>query len=127
MAYHLHIERADEKPIALSEWHAAIAATHGVRLFTSEAHVGINPRTGEVLKMRADEGDAEVYFSDSDEWASVFKWYGESAVFAPRVDVIDPAHPTWKAAVLLATHLGARIRGEAGEVYDFTTGEAADA
>ena len=38
MAYDLHIERADETPIALSEWRAAIEATEGVRLFAAAAH-----------------------------------------------------------------------------------------
>jgi hypothetical protein len=127
MAYCLHIERAAEKPIALCEWQAAIQSTQGVRLFAAEAHIGTNPTTGEILSMRAGEGDAEVYLPESGEWTSVFRWFGESAAFAPRVDVIDPAHPTWKAAVALATFLGAGIRGDEGETYDFATGNVADA
>lgn len=124
MAYYLHIDRSDEIPIALSEWQAAVASTDGVRIFKAAANAGINPKTGEVLSIRAGDGDVEVYFPDSGEWVAVFRWYGASAVFSPRGDVIDPTHPTWKAAVLLATTLGARIRGDDGEIYDFTTGRA---
>ena len=127
MAYYLHIERADEQPIALSEWQAAINATEGVRLFAAAAHTGINQKTGEVVSLRADEGDAEVYFPESGEWGSAFRWREDSAVFAPRVDTIDPSHPTWRVAVALATLLGAGIRGDDGEAYDFATGSVADA
>jgi hypothetical protein len=127
MAYYLHIERTDDRPITLSEWRSAVEATPGVRLFAAEAHTGMNPKTGEVLSIRANEGDAEVLFPDSSEWGSGFRWYDDSAIFAPRFDTTETEHPVWKVAVELATRLGAVIRGDEGEVYDFKTGNVADA
>ena len=111
MAYDLHIERADETPIALSDWRAAVEATEGVRLFAAAAHTITNPKTGEVISIGAREGDTEVLFPDG-EWVSVFRGRGESAVFAARFDPTETSHPAWRAAVALATGLGAVIRGD---------------
>jgi hypothetical protein len=127
MAYDLHIERGDERPIALSEWRAAVEATEGVRLFAAAAHTTTNPKTGEVIRIGAREGDTEVFFPDTGEWHSVFRWRGKSAVFAARFDPTETSHPVWRAAVALATRLGAVIRGDEGEAYDFQTGEVTDA
>jgi hypothetical protein len=122
MAYCLHIEREDRAPIALAEWQAAVAKTEGVRIFALAAHTGINPQTGEVLRMRANEGDTDVFFPDENEWQSIFRWHGDSAIFAARFETTETSHPIWKASVALATLLGARIRGDEGEIYDFATG-----
>jgi hypothetical protein len=127
VAYYLHIERADESPIAFSEWRTAVEATEGVRLFAAAAHIGINPQTGEVLSMRAGEGDTEVFFPEENEWGSIFMWRGKSAVFAARFDTTETSHPAWRAAVALAILLGATIRGDEGEVYDPKTGNVLDA
>ena len=68
MAYCLHICRpakhsdSDPTPIPLEEWRAAVAATEGVRLFTGKAHKATLPTTGQVIKVSANEGDAEVFF-----------------------------------------------------------------
>ena len=70
MAYDLHIERADERPIELSEWRTAVEASEGVRLFAPAAHAFTNPKTGEVISIAAREGDAEVLFPDG-KWVSV--------------------------------------------------------
>jgi hypothetical protein len=124
MGYDLHIERADGSPIALSEWQSAVQATEDVRLFDAAAHTITNPKTGEVINIGAREGDTEVFFPNSGEWHSVFRWRGESAVFAASFDPTETSHPTWKAAVHLATRLESVIRGDGGEVYNFETGEA---
>jgi len=97
-----------------------------VRLFTESAHTITNPKTGEVISIGAREGDAEVLFPDG-EWISVFRWRDESAAFTARFDPTETSHPAWRAAVALATRLGAVIRGDEGEVYDFQTGEVTDA
>lgn len=125
MAYDLHIERDEDRPIALSEWIAAVESTNGVRLFSAPAHTITNPKTGEVISLGARKGDAEVQFS-SDEWHAVFRWRGETAVFASRFDPTETSHPVWIAAAALAHRLGARIRGDEGEVYDLKTGEVTD-
>lgn len=126
MAYDLHIERSETNPIALSEWREAIEATEGVRLCAQADRVVVNPRTGETLRVRGNDGDAEAFDPDSGEWEPVFKWRGESATFSLRFDTSETQHPIWKAAVSLATSLGAVICGDEGEVYDFKTGEAVD-
>lgn len=126
MAYGLHLERPGENPIGMSEWRAAIEATEGVRLFAAATHDITNPNTGEVISFKAREGDAEVFFSDTSQWHSVFRWRGESAVFAARFSPTQTSHPVWRAAVALATRLGAVVRGDEGEIYDLKTGEVVD-
>jgi hypothetical protein len=125
MAYDLHIERAGKQPIALSEWRAAVESTDGLRMFTAAAHTITNPKTGEVISIGARDGDAEVLFSTG-EWHSVFRWRGTAAVFAARFDPTETSHPVWRAAVALATRLGAVIRGDGGELYDLRTGRVTD-
>lgn len=125
MAYDLHIER--EKPISLSEWRAAVSATDGVRLLTAQAHTITNPKTGEVVSIRARDGDAEVFFPADKKWYPVFRWRDGSAGFTPRFQPGDKSHPVWAASVSLARHLGATIRGDGGEVYDLETGKITDA
>lgn len=127
MAYDLHIERTEERPIALSEWCAAVEATEGVRLFAASAHTITNPKTGEVISIGARDGDTEVFFPDIGEWRSVFRWRGDSAAFSARFDPTETSHPVWRAAVALATRLKAAIRGDDGESYDFQTGEMTEA
>jgi len=133
MAYDLHIERtgdnpdSDPTPIPLADWSAAVAATEGVRLFAAQAHTITNPKTGELISIPTREGDAEVFFPDSGQWHSVFRWRGDSAVFARRFDPGDASHPVLAAAVALASRLGAVIRGDEGEIYDLHTGEILDA
>jgi hypothetical protein len=127
MAYYLHIERNEESPIAFGEWQAAVEKTANARLSTASERSGINPHSGEVLRMRANEGDVEVCLPESREWVPAFRWCEDSAVFAPRADVIHVTHPIWKAAVSLATILNARIRGDSDEQYDLATGEVTDA
>lgn len=127
MAYDLHIERKgsgqDPEPIPLDEWCSAVAATDGVRLFAADAHTFTNPSTGEVISLGARKGDAEVFFPEDQQWYAVFRWRGDSAVFAARFDPGDASHPTWVASVALASRLGAVIRGDEGEIYDLQTGE----
>jgi hypothetical protein len=125
MAYDLHIERVS--PIALSEWRAAVETTEGVRVLAATANTITNPRTGQVISMGARDGDTEVLFPDTSEWRSVFRWCGKSAAFAARFDPTDTSHPIWQAAVALASQLGAVIRGDEGEIYDFETGKPHDA
>jgi hypothetical protein len=123
MAYDLHIERADEQPIALTEWCAAVVATEGVRLMDALAHKITNPKTGEVISIGGRKGDAEVFFPDIGEWRLVFRWSGTSAAFVGRFDPAETTQPVWRVAVHLATCLAAVIRGDGGELYNFETGE----
>ena len=116
MAYNLHIEKADKSEIELDDWQAAVKATEGIRLLATTAHTITNPTTGEVIRLSASEGDAEVFFPDLDKWHSAFRWRDDSAAFDARF--AETGHPVWEVAVALATCLGAIIRGDEGEAYD---------
>ena len=127
MPYRLHICRPigdldeDLTAIPLEEWRAAVAVTEGVRLFGGRAHVAEAP-TGQIIKVSANEGDAEVFFPSDDRWYPVFTWFEGSASFAARLDPADASNPVWAVAASLATRLGAVIRGDEGELYDLRTG-----
>jgi hypothetical protein len=96
-----------------------------VRLFAAQAHTAANPKTGEIISVRANVGDVEVYFADDNRWHSAIYWHeGSAAIPARRLQPGDTSHPVWVAAVGLASYLGAAIRGEEGEVYDLQTGKA---
>ena len=126
MSYDFHIERAGERPIALTEWRAAIVSTDGVRLFAGAVHTITNPKTGEVISIVAGGADVEVLFPNG-EWRSIFRWRDDSAIFAARFNPSETSHPVWRAAIALATSLQAVIRGDGGEAYDLNTGEVTDA
>src|SRR5262245_11477107 len=128
MGYDLHIERtrklpdSEPTPISIEEWRAAIAATEGVRLFAGDFHGVRNPwKTGEYLGVRANDGDAEVFFPDEEQWYCVFYWRDGSAKFKASFTPGDSS-PAWTSAVVLASRLGALIRGDNGEIYDLETG-----
>jgi hypothetical protein len=112
----------DLTPISLEEWRTAVTVTEGVRLFGGKAHVATVPTTGQVIKVSAKEGDAEVFFQSDGRWYPVFAWFEGSVSFAARLNPADASNPVWAAAVSLATRLGAVIRGDEGELYDLRTG-----
>jgi hypothetical protein len=129
MAYDLYTDHAEmtpdgePEPILLEEWRAAVAATEGVRLFSGEIHTSTIPGPW-VIRTRATEGDAEVWFPREGQWYWAFRWEGGWATFSARVASGDMSHPVWAAAVSLASRLRAVIRGDEGETYDLQTGPA---
>lgn len=128
MAYELHIERSsqegEEEPIPLAEWKAAVSAIDGVRLFDGSTHEFVVPM-GPNLRIKANEGDAEVFFPAENEWMFVFRWYEGTVSFNARM-ALEPATPAWAAAAALASRLGAKIQGDEGEIYDLQTGAIAN-
>ena len=132
MAYELHIERLgkdkhDEAiPIPLEDWKAAVAATPGVRLCTPGVRKLTTP-DGASINIPVQDGDLEVSFPGEQTWQAVFRWHNGAASFNARFDPGDRSHPVWAAAVALASHLRAAIRGDDGERYDLQTGEIIDA
>jgi hypothetical protein len=127
--YCLHICRPtedpneDPTPIPLEEWRAAVAVTEGVRFFSDKTHVATVPTTGQVIKVSANEGDAEVFFPSDGQWYPVFHWHEGSTAFNARQDPGGASNPVWAAAVSLAARLGAVICGDEGEFYDLRTGQ----
>ena len=132
MAYELHLERiiADKHgqptPIPLEDWCAAVAETSGVRLYPNERY-SFTTNDGAVISYLAKKGDTEVFFADSKQWRSVFRWQDGSVIVAGGFLPGDTSHPVWTAATTLAAQLGAVVRGDEGEVYDLQTGEIVDA
>ena len=124
---HRTVSAYEESYPWLSTPHIDRVATEGVRLFGAVQHTISNPKTGEVISIGARAGDTEVFFPDVGEWHFIFRWHSGSAAFSARFDPTETTHPVWRAAVALANRLGAAIRGDEGEVYDFQTGEAVDA
>jgi hypothetical protein len=123
MGYDLHIKRTGERPLTLDEWRAAIETTDGVRLFEGAYHTYTNPQTGELLQLVAKEGDAEIFFTDTGEWYSVFSWHRTSATFRAPRDADMTLSPVWRVAAALAVRLGAAIHGDEGEGYDLKSGK----
>lgn len=119
MGYDLHIERTDDSPITLDEWRIAVEATEGVRFFADTQYTYVDPVTGKTLSDDITEGDSEVWFPDSAEWLLVFHYDYDSASFSSNwITTADSEDPVWRAAVILATRLGAAIVGDEGETYD---------
>lgn len=126
MGYELCIERENQQEISLEEWTAAVEATENVRI-TNEEWVAVNPSTGDELRMKAGEADAEVFIKkrgilfDKSRWVKVFTYRGGRITFASRgMEKPDSSRdPIRKAAAALAAKLDAMIAGEEGEVYDW--------
>ena len=128
MGYSFHIERGDansRSEIRLDEWLAAVREAEGVRE-SEEDVVGVNPRTRETIVIKRREGDAQVRFIERKRffrrkvtWETVFSWRNGSAYFGSRFDFQNAKHPVRLAAAALASSLGAKIRGDDGEEYDW--------
>jgi hypothetical protein len=132
MAYCLNIQRlplneeGEPTPIPLEDWKSALSSTEGARLCVQKALTITNPKTGEVIKIPHREGDAEVYFPDDRTWRAVFGWFRGSASFRASVALERLPNPVWSVAANLASHLGAVIRSDDGEIYDLQSGKVTD-
>jgi len=122
MAYSIHIERrtpdGQRSPIELSEWRAVVARTDGVRLVEGNFQA-TNPRTYEIITLRNDGGDAEIFSATDARWQPGFSWSrsGRISFPAPR-DFEEPTSAVRRLALELARDLDARLVGDEGEVYD---------
>lgn len=126
MAYELHIERAG-KDISQEEWESAVRYTEGMRFSSGDA-VAVNPTTGEEIRILAGPNeDADVLFETrgflgfgrKKEWIRVFRLSNGRISFKGTPSVESPKDPVHRAAVLLASALGASIVGDEGETYEW--------
>jgi len=124
MAYELHIDKGPRN-LSLGEWKLAVESTEGAR-FVSRDHTIINPTTGERITIPYRDGDVEVYWPTDEKWRAAFSWFEGVASFRANFSPGDRSNPVWRAAVQLASKLGAVIRGDNGEIYDHTTGDVVD-
>ena len=122
MAYAIHIKRrapdAQSLPLELSEWRAAVARTDGVRMAEGDHRI-TNPKTGEIIQLRNNGGDAEVFFAGDASWRRVFRWSPPDRIsfVAPR-DFETPTSAIRRLALQLARDLDAVLVGDEGEIYD---------
>jgi hypothetical protein len=122
VAYGIHIKRCASDgeilPIALSEWQAAVRQTPNVRMAEGDFEL-TNPKTGEIIRLRNDGGDAEVFFPANAAWLRVFRWSPDGRVsFNARGDFDLPTSPIRRLAAELARVLGGSLIGDEGEKYD---------
>lgn len=121
MGYSIHIERqnglGEPIPIPLAEWIDAVAQTEGVRLLDGDISAR-NPRTGELITIRNEGGDAEVFLPQEGEWVPIFFWSSRGHVnFNPGPGFEDPIDRTRTVAVKLAALLNGLLVGDEGETY----------
>jgi hypothetical protein len=127
MGYAIHIRRVTDdgetfgKPIALTEWKAAVETVKEVRLASGD-YVIINPSTGEEIRFPNSGGDAEVFFPAESKWIRVYRWHNGDISFRGLPSFNDPDDPVRMATFLLAISLNARIVGDDGEIYDYMSG-----
>ena len=125
MAYELHIERQDGE-ITLDEWCSAVRSTDGVRLADRDA-AGVNPSTGEEIRIQSGEGDSEVRhkvggmlgLGQKQEWMWAFRFSHGRATFKATDSIESPKNMVHQVAAKLASRLGAVIVGDEGETYDW--------
>jgi hypothetical protein len=122
MAYEIHIARRNSDaqilPIALSEWRIVVQQTQNVRMAEGDLEI-INPKTGEIIRLRNAGGDAEAFFAAKAEWLRVFRWSPSGRIsFRAPSDFDLPTSGTRRLAAELAHALGASLIGDEGEVYD---------
>ncbi len=124
MAYELLIWK--DEGISLDEWEQAVNNCSLTKIDPSDVH-GVNPKTGEVITIGGDIGDAAVRFSKSGllgvggkvTWRKVFRFKSTYGSFNYSESMESPQNPIRIAAVELAKLLGARILGEGDEEYNW--------
>ncbi|MDQ8192680.1 hypothetical protein [Roseibacillus persicicus] len=126
MGYSLRIKRP-ENPISLDEWTRAIEAVDSLRLNDDSGSQLINPKTGEKMVLKSQQGDAEYFDTETGQWHGALMWHKSGSVsFNSRaVEEALNGEPDsdkfWQAVTKLAGILGASILGEEGELYDQVT------
>ncbi len=124
MAYTLHIER--QRPISAQDIRDAVGIIPNLRMNTGDS-TGINPDTGEEIRIPIGEGGVSVLFKTGgflgfgvkESWHHVFYLSQGSIKFNASQDLEDPNNPARIAASELAVALEARIRGDEGEQYNW--------
>jgi hypothetical protein len=109
--------------IPLEDWKKVVSTIEGIRLCPPTVLTGKHPKTGDVINI-VKEGDVEVYFPAEQTWHRVFRWSAGNPRFTVTFAPGDRSHPTWAAAIALASSLGALIQGEKKELYDLQTGRS---
>ncbi|MBC7147106.1 MAG: hypothetical protein H5U24_17155 [Thioclava marina] len=114
--YTIYIERPAGPPIGFDEWEYAVGKVDGVRLSTDEHQSVTNPKTGEVIGLRAGPGLAEIRLRDG-RWQHALRWFSGTIVLRAPRDFDDPDSAMRRLLRVLAGELGAEVIGDEGETY----------
>jgi hypothetical protein len=121
VAYSIHIVRHDKagnrEPIEVREWVAAVSASDGVRLASSDVTAS-NSVSGENIVIKSDGADAELHDEQRNAWLPVFRWSKRGSVsFNAPSDFDEATSRVRMVAGELARNLNAELVGDEGEFY----------
>jgi hypothetical protein len=118
MAYEIHIERDNGRPISLNELMNAVGSVEYVGLENTATTIVTNPVTGEKISNPTALGAAELFDPNSQTWIAMFRWFnGRISTRISRDFEAFNSQPR-SAMQALAAQLGAQIVGDEGEVYE---------
>jgi hypothetical protein len=117
MAYSLHIV-IDDDEIDITDWADAVADIDGVKIDASDS-TAVNPGTGEEISIASSEGDVSVLMGS--EWVKCIYFCDGRATFNAVVDIESSNNPVHIAASRISGALGAKIIGDEGEVYEWSS------
>ncbi|WP_223636525.1 hypothetical protein [Rhodobacter sp. TJ_12] len=118
MAYEIHIERDNGRPISLNEWMSAVSSVDFVRLADTATTIVTNTVTGEKISNPATHGTAELFDPTSQTWIGMFRWFNGRISTRPSPDFQTFNSQQRSAMRALAALLGAQIVGDEGEIYE---------
>ncbi len=121
LAYMIHIERYDpigkRVPIPENEWVEAVAANGDIRLMAGDV-VALNPTTGELISVKNNRLDAELFDEQHNSWMPIFFWSTRGKIsFKATAEFENPQSSLKAMATKLAQTLNASVVGDEGEVY----------
>jgi hypothetical protein len=103
---------ADVLLIAIADWQQIVADDAGLRLRV-DPYVAVNPRTGETIKIRTGEADAEI---DIDGQWHPFLRFRKGVLSIKYTNELDDPRSVIRAKIsAIAKRLGAVVRTDAGD------------
>ncbi|WP_146168280.1 hypothetical protein [Celeribacter persicus] len=118
MAYEIHIERNNGRPISLNEWMNAVGSVESVRLADTATTIVTNPVTGEKISNPTAHGTAELFDPNSQTWIAMFRWFNGRISTPPSPDFETSNSHQRSVMRALSAQLGAQIVGDEGEIYE---------
>lgn len=117
MAYSFHIV-LDEDDIEIDDWIDAVGNIDGIKIDRSDS-TEINPETGDEISIAGSDGAVSVLIGS--EWVQCIYFREGRATFNAVADIESPTHPVHIAVSRLSGVLGAKIVGDEGEVYEWSS------
>jgi hypothetical protein len=112
MGVDLIVMRPSGSQIAFLEWMQIVDLDPGLRM-RGQSYEAVNPRTGEQIRMRAGEADAELRLGD--HWRPFLRYsHGELAILY-EAEFDNPQNPVRLKIAAVARSLQAVITTDAGD------------